>query len=50
MARGSLAELGTQIELATSMELMSLPETAGSLLSETDRVLQGLIRSLEAKN
>ncbi len=48
-ARGSLAELSTQFEL--SMELKMLPPTpkVTDLLAETDRVLQGLIRSLGTK-
>ncbi len=49
MARGSLAELETQYELATSMELIQLNPQTHDLLRETDRVLQGLIRALEAK-
>lgn len=47
VARGSLAELATQHDLAVSLELLS--ENAGLLdqRAETDRVLQGLIRSVE---
>jgi len=47
IARGSLAELDTQLELSISMELISSDAQADDLLKETDRVLQGLIRSLE---
>ena len=47
IARGSLAELMTQLELATSMEMVPLDPNLESLLSETDRVLQFLIKSLE---
>lgn len=48
-ARGSLAELATQLELVWELDLM--PSDAGvcDLLAEEDRVLQGLIRSLEKK-
>ncbi|WP_410175281.1 four helix bundle protein [Nodularia spumigena] len=45
IARGSLAELSTQMELAQSLSMIQNP--AFQLLEETDRVLQGLIRSLE---
>jgi four helix bundle protein len=48
-ARGSLAELSTQYELATSMEMISANQPLLELEAETDRVLQGLIRSLEEK-
>ena len=49
MGRGSLCELSTQYELATSMEMVA-PQTAMlDLLAEEDRILQGLIRSLEQK-
>jgi four helix bundle protein len=47
IARGSLAELATQLELATSLMMISENSTLNELLAETDRVLQGLIRSLE---
>jgi four helix bundle protein len=49
IARSSLAELDTQYELATSMEMLQVDTTLLELLAETDRVLQGLIRSLESK-
>jgi four helix bundle protein len=46
IARGSLNELSTQLELAISLEMLR-PETAiAKLIEESDRVLQGLIRSL----
>ena len=48
-ARGSLAELMTQVELATSMNLLPENPTLASLLSETDRVLQFLIMSHQRK-
>lgn len=47
IARGSLAELSTQVELASSLELMNCSPNLTDLLAETDRVLQGLIRSLQ---
>lgn len=49
MARGSLAELRTQMELAAALRFLSMQEATTSLMDETERVLQGLIRSLEAK-
>jgi four helix bundle protein len=46
IARGSLAELSTQLELATRLKLVrSDPQTA-QLIEETDRILNALIRSL----
>ncbi|MCI0675038.1 MAG: four helix bundle protein [Phycisphaerales bacterium] len=49
IARGSLAELSTQYELATNMLMMIQPHRETSeLLKECDRI-QGLIRSLERK-
>ena len=48
-ARGSLLELTTQHELAASMGLLSPRRATTALLTETDLVLQGLIRSLERK-
>jgi four helix bundle protein len=48
-ARGSLAELSTQYELATSLELIQHDAQLHDLMIETDRVLQALIRSLEAR-
>jgi len=49
MARGSLAELDTQIELALGLDMIQGPEPTIEILRETDRVLQGLIRSLESR-
>ena len=49
IARGSLAELSTQIELAVSLQMMTAPGELRPLVQETDRVLQGLIRALERK-
>lgn len=48
-ARGSLAELITQLELAWELQLMPARPAVADLAAEVDRVLQGLIRSLEAK-
>jgi four helix bundle protein len=47
VARGSLAELETQYELATSMALLTESETMADLLREEDRMLQSLIMKLE---
>jgi four helix bundle protein len=48
-SRGSLAELMTQVEISWELELMPFHQRLLDLLEEVDRVLQGLIRSLEAK-
>ena len=50
IARGSLMELQTQLILTSEMNLAHPPEPLQDLLAETDRVLQGLIRSLETLN
>jgi four helix bundle protein len=50
ISRGSLAELSTQFELAIQLKLLKEKPEALSLLAEEDRVLQGLIRSLEVKD
>jgi len=47
IARGSLAELATQYELAYSMAMLEEDRDLLELMREVDRVLQGLIRSLE---
>jgi len=49
ISRGSLNETATQIELAVDLGMLTLDDTIRSLLAEVDRVLQGLIRSLERK-
>jgi len=49
MARGSLAELETQITIARELNMLNDPHPLVDLLSETDRLLQGLIRSLQEK-
>ena len=46
-ARGSLAELSTQYELTTSMRLLQEETAINEQLAEIDRILQGLIRSIE---
>ena len=48
-SRGSLAELMTQLEIAWELNLMPFHQALADLLQEEDRVLQGLIRSLERK-
>ncbi len=48
-ARGSLAELETQFELVVELNLLVADPALREHLRETDRVLQGLIRSLENK-
>ena len=49
VARGSLAELETQITIARELNMLNDPHPLVDLLSETDRLLQGLIRSLQEK-
>jgi four helix bundle protein len=48
-ARGSLAELSTQVEIVISMSMLPANQPLISLLQEVDRILQALIRSLEQK-
>lgn len=48
-AMGSLFELMTAYELATSLDMIPQTDKMLNLLAEEDRVLQALIRSLEAK-
>ena len=50
IARGSLGELMTQIELALSLQMIPPNAMLQALLEEEDRILQGLIRSLENKS
>ena len=47
IARGSLAEVSTQFELAVDLSMLTREKVVIELLEEEDRVLQGLIRSLE---
>jgi four helix bundle protein len=48
VARGSLMELQTQLILATELQFIEIPPNVEALQAETDRVLQGLIRSLRS--
>jgi four helix bundle protein len=50
IARGSLAELMTQLELAITLNMLAPNPPLSELLSETDRVLQFLIMSLDRKH
>ena len=50
IARGSLAEMFTQLELATDMKMIPQDQYLADLMNAEDCILQGLIRSLEAKN
>jgi four helix bundle protein len=47
-ARGSLAELQTQLLFTEQLNLLQIPTELQAIQEETDRVLQALIRSLEA--
>jgi four helix bundle protein len=47
IARGSLAELDTQVGLAIELEMMKRDRELDELLLEEDRILQGLIRSIQ---
>jgi four helix bundle protein len=47
ISRGSLAELSTQWELTIQLNMLSPDPMIQSLLEETDRVLQGLIRGVQ---
>ena len=49
ISRGSLAELSTQYELAVELEMLRRDDRLWGLLEETDRVLQGLIRSIRPR-
>ena len=49
IARGSLAELSTQHELALNLKRIGPDQSLTDLLNEEDRILQALIRSLENK-
>jgi four helix bundle protein len=49
IARGSLNEVSTQIQLAYELDMLTNNEQINPMIAETDRVLQGLIRSLERK-
>ena len=49
IARGSLAELTTQLELAVSMNMIPHDQRLDELVREEERILQALIMSLERK-
>ncbi len=49
MARGSLFEIRTQFVIAVDLAYLSQSDVPSELVDETDRVLQALIRSLEAR-
>jgi four helix bundle protein len=49
-ARASLLELSTQAELAVLLEMLQPDPELTAMLEEEDRVLQGLIRSLQNKD
>jgi four helix bundle protein len=50
LARGSMAELSTQVEIAVRLRMIPLDKPLKELLEESDRILQGLIRSLQEKS
>ncbi|MFG0283773.1 MAG: four helix bundle protein [Phycisphaerales bacterium JB039] len=47
IARGSLNEVSTQIELASSLEMIVVTDECWATVNEVSRVLQGLIASLQ---
>jgi four helix bundle protein len=47
IARGSVAELGTQVELAVDLGMLRGDQQLVDLVAEEARILQALIRSLE---
>jgi four helix bundle protein len=49
VARGSLAELYTQFELAMELEMIPDPGGVPELIAEEDRMLQSLIMRLESR-
>ena len=49
MARGSLFEVRTQFVIAVDLAYLNKSDVPSELIDETDRVLQALIRSLEAR-
>ena len=49
MARGSLAELETQLIITDQLNMLTEPTPVMEILRETRRVLQGLIDSLRKK-
>ena len=49
IARGSIAEVDTLVEIATELRLIAPDEGVIDQIAEADRVLQGLIARLERK-
>ena len=49
IARGSIAEVDTLVEIATELRLIAPDDGVIDQIAEADRVLQGLIASLERK-
>jgi four helix bundle protein len=49
IARGSLNELSTQTQLALDLNMLTDISQLSPAVAEVDRILQGLIRSLERK-
>jgi four helix bundle protein len=47
IARGSLFELMSHVEIANELGYLPVDDELSSLMQETDRVLQGLLRFLE---
>ncbi|MBU0639947.1 MAG: four helix bundle protein [Planctomycetes bacterium] len=50
MARGSLAELETQLIIATELEFLACSDETMEALQEISRMLQGLITSLRKRD
>jgi len=48
-ARGSWRELSTAVEIAVRVKLLTPEQVRLGMMGEAERVLQGLIRSLESK-
>jgi four helix bundle protein len=48
-ARGSVSEVSTQLELANRLRMLPPDQQLSDLVAEVARILQALIRSLEAK-
>lgn len=49
ISRGSLAEVQTQLVISRDLKMLTSDAVVEELAAEVDRVLQGLIRSLERK-
>ena len=49
IARGSIAEVDTLVEIATELRLIAPDDGVIDQIAEADRVLQGLIASLERR-